>query len=51
MAVERRRALRDYRRAVVSGAYPDAKTSVPMLAERASKRLLEALEARPVFHA
>ena len=49
LAVERRRALSDYRQAVMSGAYPDAATSVPMLPDEHQK-LLEALDARPVFH-
>ena len=49
LAVERRRALSDYRQAVVTGAYPDAATSVSMLAGEHEK-LLEALDARPNFH-
>ena len=50
IAIERRRALRDYRHAVMSGAYPNAETSVPMLPGEHEK-LLEALEARPNFSA
>ena len=50
LALERRRALRDYRHAVMSGAYPDAETSVSMLPNEHDK-LLEALAARPVFNA
>ena len=50
LALERRRALSDYRHAVISGAYPDAKTSVPMPPNEHEK-LLEALDARPVFNA
>ena len=50
LAVERRRALSDYRHAVMSGAYPDAETSVSMLPDEHQK-LLEALDARPVFNA
>lgn len=50
LAVERRRALSDYRQAVIAGAYPDAETSVSMLPGE-HEQLIEALEARPVFHA
>ena len=48
MGDERRRALREYRDAVLDGSYPDADTSVPM---RPGERemLLEALEARRIF--
>ena len=49
LAVERRRALSDYRQAVMAGAYPDAETTVPMLPGEHEK-LLEALDARRVFH-
>ena len=50
LAIERRRALSDYRHAVMTGAYPDAETSVSMLPDEHQK-LLEALDARPVFNA
>ena len=50
LAVERRRALRDYRHAVKNGSYPDASTSVSMPPSEHEK-LLEALDARRVFHA
>ena len=50
LAVERRRALSEYRHAVMTGAYPDAATSVSMLPDEHQK-LLEALDARPVFNA
>ena len=50
LAVERRRALSDYRQAVISGAYPDAATSVSMPPDEHQK-LLEALDARPLFNA
>ena len=49
LAVERRRALSDYRQAVMTGAYPDAATSVSMLPNEHQK-LLEALAARPAFN-
>jgi len=42
---ERRRALGEYRAAVMDGSYPDAKTSVPMLPGEHEK-LVEALDAR-----
>lgn len=45
---ERRRALGEYREAVTEGRYPDAHTSVSMLAGEHDK-LVEALDARPVF--
>ena len=45
MADERRRALREYRSAVVDGSYPDAATTVSMLPGEREK-LLEALESR-----
>ena len=45
---ERRRALGEYRAAVMDGSYPDATTSVSMLAGEHDK-LVEALDARPVF--
>ena len=48
LADERRRALGEYRSAVVTGAYPDAETSVSMLPNEHEK-LLEALDARSVF--
>ena len=50
LAVERRRALSEYRHAVMTGAYPDAATSVSMPPDE-HQRLLEALDARPVFNA
>ena len=50
LAVERRRALSEYRHAVMTGAYPDAATSVSMQPDEHQK-LLEALDARPVFNA
>ena len=50
LAVERRRALSDYRQAVLTGAYPDAATSVSMPPDEHQK-LLEALDARPLFNA
>ena len=50
LADERRRALSDYRHAVMAGSYPDAATSVSMLPNEHEK-LLEALDARPVFNA
>ena len=50
LAVERRRALSNYRQAVISGAYPDAATSVSMPPDEHQK-LLEALDARPLFTA
>ena len=46
---ERRRALRAYRSAVLTGIYPDARTSVSMLPNEHEK-LLEALDARSSFH-
>ena len=49
LAVERRRALSDYRQAVMTGTYPDARTSVSMLPDEHQK-LVEALDARPVFN-
>ena len=49
LAVERRRALSDYRHAVMDGSYPDATTSVSMLPDE-HERLLEALDARRIFH-
>ncbi|MDE0049449.1 MAG: 3-methyl-2-oxobutanoate hydroxymethyltransferase [Rhodospirillales bacterium] len=49
LAVERRRALSDYRQAVMTGAYPDAATSVSMLPNEHQK-LLEALAARSAFN-
>ena len=48
LAEERRRALREYRSAVMDGSYPDAETSVSMLPNEHAN-LLEALDARPVF--
>ena len=45
---ERRRALREYRDAVLDGSYPDAATSVPMRPGEPEK-LHEALEARRIF--
>ena len=45
---ERRRALREYREAVMDGGYPDATTSVSMLPGEHEK-LVEALDARPIF--
>ena len=45
---ERRRALGDYRAAVMDGSYPDAGTSVSMLPNEHDK-LLEALDARSEF--
>ena len=48
MGDERRRALREYRDAVLDGSYPDAATSVPMRPGEPEK-LLEALEARRIF--
>ena len=49
LAVERRRALSDFRQAVMTGAYPDAATSVSMLPNEHQK-LLEALAARSAFN-
>ena len=49
LAVERRRALSEYRHAVMTGAYPCAATSVSMPPDEHQK-LLEALDARPVFN-
>ena len=49
LADERRRALGDYRSAVMNGSYPDAETSVSMLPNE-HERLLEALDARPRLH-
>ena len=49
LADERRRALGEYRSAVMNGSYPDAGTSVPMLPNEHDK-LLEALDAHPLFH-
>ena len=48
IADERRRALREYRSAVMEGSYPDAATSVPMLPNEHEK-LLDALDARAIF--
>ena len=48
LADERRRALREYRSAVMDGSYPDAETSVSMLPNEHTN-LREALDARPVF--
>ena len=48
IADERRRALREYRAAVMDGRYPDAATSVPMRPDEHEK-LLEALDARAIF--
>ena len=45
---ERRRALREFRAAVMDGSYPDEETSVSMLPNEPEK-LLEALDARPIF--
>ena len=45
---ERRRALREYRSAVMDGSYPDSTTSVSMLPNE-HERLLEALDARRIF--
>ena len=45
---ERRRALGEYRAAVMAGSYPDAATSVPMPPDEHEK-LQEALEARRIF--
>ena len=49
LADERRRALGEYRSAVMNGSYPDAETSVPMLPNEHDK-LLEALDAHPLSH-
>ena len=49
LSEERRRALRAYRSAVLTGIYPDARTSVSMLPNEHEK-LLEALDARSSFH-
>ena len=49
LADERRRALGDFRSAVMNGSYPDADTSVSMLPNE-HERLLEALEASPGLH-
>ena len=49
LADERRRALGEYRSAVMNGSYPDAETSVSMLPNEHDK-LLEALDAHPLFH-
>ncbi len=46
---ERRRALGEYRAAVMDRSYPDAATSVPMLPGEHEK-LVEALDARPTCH-
>ena len=48
VADERRRALREYRAAVMDGSYPDAATSVPMRPNEHEK-LIEALDARAIF--
>ena len=48
IADERRRALREYRSAVMEGSYPDAATSVPMLPNEHEK-LVDALDARAIF--
>lgn len=45
---ERWRALREFRAAVVDGRYPDEDTSVSM-PRNEHERLLEALDARPIF--
>ena len=49
LADERRRALGEYRSAVMNGSYPDAETSVSMLPNEHEK-LLETLDALPNFH-
>ncbi len=46
---ERRRALGEYRAAVMDGSYPDRETSVPMQPGEHEK-LVEALDARPTCH-
>ncbi len=46
---ERRRAIRDYRTAVLNGSYPDSRTSVSMLPGEQEK-LLDLLERRQAFH-
>ena len=48
VADERRRALAEYRSAVISGTYPDAETTVSMLPNEHEK-LVEALDTRPIF--
>ncbi len=48
LADERRRALQEYRSAVMTGTYPDAETTVSMLPNEHEK-LVEALEARWVI--
>ena len=49
LADERRRGLREFRTAVMNGHYPDTATSVSMPPSE-HKKLLEALDARPVPH-